>query len=89
LADYQRRTANSLALAKIRAAIPALEAWRADHNTYEGATLARLRKYDYGIGNVEVVYASRNDYCLESRVGGAVVSKRGPVDAATYAPCNR
>jgi hypothetical protein len=69
----------SQAVTNVRAAIPALEAWNADHGTYTGATLAKLRQqYDYGLENVRVVFATRNDYCLESRVGNAVASKRGP-----------
>jgi hypothetical protein len=64
--------------ANVRAAVPALEAWNADHGTYEGATLARLRTYDYGVHDVRLSQLTLTSYCLESRVDGAVASKRGP-----------
>jgi hypothetical protein len=69
----------SQALANVRAAVPALEAWNADHGTYKGATVAKLRsRYDYGLPDVTFVFTTRSDYCYESRVGDAVASKHGP-----------
>ena len=67
------------AMANVRAAVPALEAWNADHGTYGGATLEKLRaQYDYGLHDVAFVFTARGDYCYESRVGDAVASKHGP-----------
>jgi hypothetical protein len=69
----------SEATTNVRAAIPALEAWNADHGSYRGATLQTLRrKYDYGLHDVTVVFTTRDDYCIESRVGDSVASKHGP-----------
>jgi hypothetical protein len=73
----------------VRAAIPALEAWNADHGSYKGATLAKLRRqYDYGLHDVRVVFATRDDYCLESRVGDEVASKHGPGGEVLPQPCS-
>jgi hypothetical protein len=88
-AAEQRRADLAMAYARVRAAIPALEAWHADHNTYAGATLAGLREYDQGVTGVEVVFATRDDYCLESRVDGAVASKHGPGGPPTNVACPR
>jgi len=67
------------AVTNVRAAVPALEAWNADHGGYQGATLAKLRRqYDYGLHDARIVFATANDYCLESRVGDTVASKHGP-----------
>jgi hypothetical protein len=52
----------------VRAAIPALEAYNADHNSYRGATLRTLRQYDMGVASIRVVRATATTYCLESTV---------------------
>jgi hypothetical protein len=62
----------------VRAAEIALEAWRADHGTYAGATIDGLHRYDYGVRNVQILNATSDGYCLESRVGEAVASQQGP-----------
>jgi surface antigen len=85
----RRRDAQALATARVRSAIPALEAWYADHNGYTGATLAGLRTYDRAIQRVRVVFATRADYCLESRVGGKVASKHGPGGDLVQTACGR
>ena len=63
----------------VRSVIPALEAHYADHGTYAGATLARLRSlYDPSLGGVRIVSATSETYCVESTGPAAVFSKRGP-----------
>jgi hypothetical protein len=70
---------SSQSMANVRAAVPAMEAWNADHLGYKGATLEQLRsQYDSGLHDVDVVFTTRDDYCFESRVGDAVASKHGP-----------
>ena len=77
------------AMANVRAAIPALEAWNADHGSYEGATLEGLRtKYDYGLHDVTFAFTTRDDYCFESHVGDAVASKHGPGGEVLPQPCS-
>ena len=64
----------------VRMAIPAIEAWHADHGTYRGMTITKLRtKYDYGIPTeLKIVGATKQQYCIESSVGGETYSYRGP-----------
>ena len=56
---------------RVRAAIPALEAYNADHGTYKGVTLGALRSYDAGVSGVRIVRATATSYCLESTGSGA------------------
>jgi len=63
----------------LRAAIPAIEAWNADHGTYAGMTIQKLRRYDYAIPTeLKIVRESKDAYCIESSVGGETYSFRGP-----------
>jgi hypothetical protein len=85
-----RDQSQSEAMANVRAAVPAMEAWNADHGGYEGATFNRLwRKYDSTLHDVTVVFATRDDYCLESRAGGTVASKHGPSGEILPQPCTQ
>jgi hypothetical protein len=92
--DKPKRVGSTLqakteALRNLRTAIVALEAWRVEHNTYAGATLGGLRQYDPDIGDVRVVFATHDDYCLESRVDGQVASKHGPGGDLLLRACGR
>ena len=79
----------SQAMTNVRAAVPAMEAWNADHAGYKGATLEQLRsQYDYGLQDVDVVFTTRDDYCFESRVGDTVASKHGPGGEVLPQPCS-
>ena len=74
LADEQAQT-------NVRAAIPAIEAWKADHGTYKGMTVAALNSdYDRTIGDrVRLVDPlTKEMYCVESTVGSATWHKAGP-----------
>jgi hypothetical protein len=63
----------------LRAAIPGIEAWKADHGTYAGMTVKKLRaKYDYGIPDIKIVRASKSAYCVKSTAGGETWSYHGP-----------
>ena len=67
------------AQAAVRSAIPAMEAYYADHGTYEGVSLRKLRSlYDSSIAGVRVLSADDRSYCVESTTGSPVFSKRGP-----------
>jgi hypothetical protein len=73
--------ADQEALTNVRAAIPAIEAWNADHGTYKGMTEAALNgDYDRTIGDsVRLVGPLTKDvYCVESTVGSATWHKAGP-----------
>ena len=71
-------SSSSSSAASVRGAVPAIEAYYADNNTYSGATLEALQQYDYGIVDVRVVTANGETYCLESVTGGETYSKAGP-----------
>jgi hypothetical protein len=86
VAPQESQTAE--AMTNVRAAVPAMEAWNADHGGYQGATLEKLRTtYDHGLHDVTVAVATRDDYCFESRVGDAVASKHGPGGEILPQPC--
>jgi hypothetical protein len=73
----------------VRAAIPAIEAWNADHATYAGMTIEKLRAhYDYGIPtDLKIVRASKRSYCIESSVGGETYSFNGPRGPLALSGC--
>ena len=86
--DFERRATTSEVQANVRAAIPALEAYNADHGGYTGATLENLRaSYDAGIKDVALVRADRMTYCIESSVGSAVYHKEGPAGDIVEGHC--
>lgn len=61
----------------VRAALPAIEAYYADHGSYAGMTLAKLRsRYDYGIPDVKIVRVRKTTYCVESSAEGDTWSYR-------------
>lgn len=79
--------APSTAEQRIRAAVPAIEAYAADHNGYAGMTLAALHTYDAGITDITIVRATRDTYCIESGTGAEQFHKDGPGEAAAAGPC--
>jgi Tfp pilus assembly protein PilE len=53
------------AQAEVRAAIPSIEAYYSDHNSYTGATISELRTYDSGIGrDVRLGWVKAQTYCI-------------------------
>ena len=77
---FKDRANNSAAQANVRAAVPGLEAYAADHATgYTGATSAVLQaSYDAGIKHINVKTANQTTYCVESTVGTSSFHKSGP-----------
>jgi hypothetical protein len=52
---------------EVRNAIPSAEAWAADHGTYAGMTVAKLRRaYDRSLKNIAVKRATKKAYCIQS-----------------------
>src|SRR5881392_2978371 len=70
--SFRTRANNSAAKANVRAAVPGMEAYNADHATgYVGVNLTKLQaSYDAGIKNVSVLQPTATTYCLKSNVGG-------------------
>jgi type IV pilus assembly protein PilA len=76
---FKDRANNAAAQANVRAAIPGVEAYAADHGGYSSLTSTILQNsYDAGIKNVNVVTANSSTYCIQSTVGSSVYSKNGP-----------
>ena len=79
--SFRTRANKSAAQANVRAAVPGLEAYNADHATgYVGVNLAKLQgSYDAGIKNVTVRAATQGGYCVENTTPGTVTyHKSGP-----------
>ena len=79
--SFRTRANVSAAKANVRAAVPGMEAFNADHATgYTGVTLTKLQgSYDAGIKNVKIVRANITSYCIQNTVPGtATYHKGGP-----------
>ncbi len=66
---FRARAQDSAAQANVRAALPSVEAWFADHNSYSGMTTATLKaSYDSGLSpNIKVaVSATGANYCVDA-----------------------
>jgi type IV pilus assembly protein PilA len=85
--SFRSRAEVSAAKANVRAAIPGVEAFYADNNTYANMTLTSLKGYDAGIKNISVVRATAASYCVESTVGQAIYKKAGPSADITVSAC--
>jgi type IV pilus assembly protein PilA len=86
--SFRGRAEKSAAQADVRASIPGVEAYYADHNTYSSLTSAVLKaSYDQGIKNVNVVRATSASYCIESKVGQNTYKKGGPAADITSGAC--
>ena len=86
--SFRSRAEVSAAKANVRASIPGVEAFYADHNTYSGLHLTKLQlSYDAGIKNVSVVRATAASYCVQSTVGQATWKKGGPSADITVNAC--
>src|SRR5436305_12626981 len=79
--SFRTRANSSAAHANVRAAVPGMEAFNADHASgYTGVTLTKHQvSYDAGIKNIRVVRANNTRYCIQSTSLGTVTySKGGP-----------
>jgi type IV pilus assembly protein PilA len=85
---FKDRANTSAAEANVRAAIPGMEAFNADHNTYVGATSAALQaSYDAGIKHITTKNLTATSYCIESTVGPTTYHKSGPSGDITTGAC--
>ena len=88
--SFRGRAERSAAQANVRAAIPGVEAYYADHTAtgYSGMTATYLRaSYDAGIKNIRVVRATSASYCVDSTVGQAQYKWGGPGASITSGLC--
>ena len=85
---FKDRATSAAAQSNVRAAIPGMEAYSADHGGYTSATSALLRSdYDGGIKHIRVKTASATSYCIDSTVGTSVYKKNGPSADITSGAC--
>jgi type IV pilus assembly protein PilA len=76
---FRDRANVSASKANVRAAVPGIEAYYADNDTYVGMTLAGIQaSYDAGIKNITFGTLSATSYCVQSVVGQATYNKAGP-----------
>jgi type IV pilus assembly protein PilA len=70
---FKDRAERRAAAANVRAAIPAVEAFYADFNTYTGMTLVALRTIDQGVAlsGDPTILGGGTGYCIESDSNGA------------------
>ena len=79
--SFRTRANKSAAQANVRAAVPGMEAFNADHATgYTGVTLTKLQgSYDAGIKNIKISVATLGGYCIRNTTPGTVTyHKSGP-----------
>ena len=68
---FKARAEKSAVRANVRAAMPAVEAFYADHNTYAGMTVPGLQaSYDAGIKVTLGGTLTASAYCITSNIGG-------------------
>jgi type IV pilus assembly protein PilA len=82
---FKQRATDSALKSDIRAAVPSMEAFYGDNNTYVGSgnaangTPPGIKSYDQGISpNVSVAAATASTYCLAATSGGTSWSIAGP-----------
>src|SRR5919202_210873 len=79
--SFRSRAQKSAAQANVRAAVPGMEAYNADHSTgYVGVTLTKLQaSYDAGIKNIKISVATKGGYCIvNTSPTTATYHKTGP-----------
>jgi type IV pilus assembly protein PilA len=86
---FRDRANDAAAKANVRSALPAIEAFFADNNTYAGMTPAALRaSYDTGISTtVTIPTANATTYCVQANVNGQIWRKNGPAVDINEASC--
>jgi len=85
---FRERAADRAAQQNLRAAVPTVHAYATDHDGgYAGMTVAGLRVYDQALGNVAVVAADDDSYCLSSTVGSRTWNAAGPPFSVSQTSC--
>jgi type IV pilus assembly protein PilA len=89
--SFRSRAQNSAAQANVRAAVPGMEAYNADHATgYVGVILTKLQaSYDAGIKNIKISVATVGGYCIVNTNPPTSVRyhKSGPSGAINPGSC--
>ncbi len=77
---FKQRAENRAAGSNVRAAVPAVEAFYADHNTYTGMTIAELKSIDQAVNlNADpTITGGGLSYCIQSDADGAGSGTNAP-----------
>jgi type IV pilus assembly protein PilA len=76
---FKDRANKAAAQANVRSAIPSVEAYYADNNTYAGMDVTSLLTYDAGLkAVVDSTQGNTTTYCIYSQVGNFLYFKQGP-----------
>lgn len=75
---FRDRTADSSAKANVRAALPAVGAFRAENGTYTGMTVAALQAIDQSVKLDGDPVVTGTTYCVHSTVRGNTWKITGP-----------
>ncbi len=83
---FRGRASQTAAQANVRSAVPVVETYYADHDTYTGMTLAGLKAIDASVA-VTVVSATGSNYCISNSQGGVTYYKSGSSGGITTTAC--
>jgi type IV pilus assembly protein PilA len=75
---YRTRAEKGVAESGVRAAVPAIEAYRADNDSYVGATVEALRSIDTGLASVTLSALTPTSYTISFTKGRCSASVDGP-----------
>ena len=85
---FRTRASQAAAKANVRSALPAVEAYFSDNDTYVGLSLASLQAIDAGVDpSLAVGTVSATAYCIEDTVSGETASVSGPGGTIGLSSC--
>ncbi|MGD0166608.1 MAG: prepilin-type N-terminal cleavage/methylation domain-containing protein [Gaiellaceae bacterium] len=86
---FRNRAQQTAAQANVRAAVPAVESYYQDNNTYVGMTRAKLvQSYDAGLKLTSTaIRVSATGYCIQATVGSYTYNKNGPTTNIVSGVC--
>ena len=81
---FRDRADKAAARANVRIAIPSVEAYFSDHDTYVGATISKLKaSYDAALVLATIKSQSATQYCAQAVSGSQTAHRTGPGGAVT------
>ena len=85
---FRTRASQAAAKANVRSALPAVEAYFSDNDTYVGMDLAALQGIDAGVApTLAVGTVTATAYCIEDTVSGQTASVSGPGGTIGLSAC--
>ena len=76
---FKDRANQTAATANVRSAVPSVETYFSDNDTYAGMTVAKLKLIDQGVKlTVEPADLSTSSYFIKTVIGGKPAWKAGP-----------